>query len=170
MAIGKDWNNVASARSTSKAPVIIGFLTWRYGPRITNLFGGSQGAGVPLPNFMKRVTVQVLKARPMIAANKANQNQILAGDANSSANLVSWVAKRIAPGMKTSTVPGNTIIVFTSPICIFGHLQYPFLETAAQRSCLSRLSRACLGERSLGERSLELGERLSRMGPTAASG
>ncbi|MDH3950013.1 MAG: hypothetical protein OEV11_03175, partial [Deltaproteobacteria bacterium] len=77
--------------------------------------------------------------------------------------------------VKTSTVPGNTIIVFTSPICIFGHLQYPFLETAAQRSLLSRLSRACLGERSLGERSLgerslELGERLSRMGPTAASG
>ncbi len=35
-----------------------------------------KGAGVPLPNFMKSVTVQTPNQRPMLAANNGNQNTI----------------------------------------------------------------------------------------------
>src|ERR1700737_3545811 len=53
---------MASPRITNNTPQYIGLRTTRYGPSITNFFGGSIGAGVPSPR----------NANPQNAHNKYN--------------------------------------------------------------------------------------------------
>src|ERR1700682_1498034 len=54
---------MASPRITNNTPQYIGLRTTRYGPSVTNFFGGSIGAGVPSPR----------SANPQNAHNKYKQ-------------------------------------------------------------------------------------------------
>jgi len=57
MKTGKDPDSIASPNKTRITPIIIGFLTCLYTPRVTKNFGGSYGAGVPpLPYSENRET------------------------------------------------------------------------------------------------------------------
>src|SRR3990172_9364171 len=89
-----------------------------------NFFGGSHGPGVPWPNFMNKVVVQTLKARPPLPAQRASQNQTRAGDAISGLNFESCKISRITAGIKKSTVPGSTITAFISFHLLFGVLRW----------------------------------------------
>ena len=91
--------------------------------RLANFFGGSHGAGVPSPAFMKRATDHELNVRPMPPASRASQNQISVGDVNSGGHFELFEITRIIAGMKTSAVPGRMMIDLTSPQCIFRPLR-----------------------------------------------
>ena len=64
----------ASPSKTVNTPMIMGFLTWRYGPFITNFFGGDQGANVPLPILMNEEIVMNIRVSPdNMSRNPANK-------------------------------------------------------------------------------------------------
>ena len=58
---GQELNRTASPKRMRMAPMIMGFRTYRYGPMMTSFWGGSQGAGVPSPDWVNSLAVR--KAR-----------------------------------------------------------------------------------------------------------
>jgi hypothetical protein len=83
-----------------------------------NFIGGSQGAGVPPPIFMKREIVHESNVKPIIPASKASQNQISVGVANLGGQFEFTESTRMIVGIRTSAVPGRMISDLTSPQCI----------------------------------------------------
>ena len=73
---------------------IIGFRTYRYGPRTTNLAGGAQGAGVPSPTRANRRVVQTAIANPAVPRTVPIQKRGSAGPAGA----MSPDSHNIAPG------------------------------------------------------------------------
>jgi hypothetical protein len=103
---------------------------------MTNFFGGSQGAGVPPPIFMKREIVHESNVKPILPASKASQNQISVGDVNLGGQFEFAESKRMIVGIRTNAVPGRMISDFTTPQCISRLPRESFPGSPDHGSCL----------------------------------
>jgi len=113
-----DQNNSASPDKIKSTPVIMGFLTYRYGPLTTNVFGGFQGAGVPFPNRKKRRIVVIARNTPMTKNDiDATRTMMFSENAMVSSKKIKEMHKRAA-GTNTIAVPGRIRILHTNDFII----------------------------------------------------
>lgn len=114
-----DQNKSASPDKIKSTPVIIGFLTYRYGPLTTKVFGGFQGAGVPFPNRKKRHIVVIARNKPMTKNDiDATRTMMFSENAMGSSKKIKEMHKR-ATGAKTVAVPGRIRILHTNDFIIY---------------------------------------------------
>lgn len=113
-----DQNKSASPDKIKSTPVIMGFLTYRYGPLTTKVFGGFQGAGVPFPNRKKRRIVVIARNTPMTKNDiDATRTMMLCENAMFSSKKIKEMHKRAA-GEKTVAVPGRRRILHSNDFII----------------------------------------------------
>ena len=113
-----DQNKSASPNKIKIIPVIMGFLTYRYGPLTTKVFGGFQGAGVPFPNRKKRCIVVIARSTPMTMNDiDATRIMILSENAMFLSKKIKEMLKRAA-GAKTVAVPGRSRMVHSNDFII----------------------------------------------------
>jgi hypothetical protein len=97
----------------------MGFLTYRYGPLTTKVFGGFQGAGVPFPNRKKRRIVVIARNTPMTKNDiDATRILILCENAMFSSKKIKEMHKRAA-GAKTVAVLGRRRILHSNDFIIY---------------------------------------------------
>jgi len=113
-----DQNNSASPDKIKSTPVIMGFLTYRYGPLTTKVFGGFQGASVPFPYRKKRRIVVIARSTPMTKKDiDATRTMMLCENAMVSSKKIKEMHKR-AVGAKTVAVPGRRRILHSNDFII----------------------------------------------------
>ena len=77
----KDRIATDSPNRTINTPIIIGFLTYRYGPAITNFLVGFQGAKVPFPILMNREIQTIMSDKPKhIISNPIIKTEMFPGE------------------------------------------------------------------------------------------
>lgn len=101
--------------------MIIGWRTYKYGPRATKNCVGCQGAKVPVPILIKAIFVIAIKAEPR-PANNGNRIHLLEAKINRSVSVIG-VKLWMISGIAISTIPGRArkemTTCFLVTICIF---------------------------------------------------
>jgi hypothetical protein len=117
----RDQNINASPKRIKNIPVIIGFLTYRYDPVITNFFGGSHGASVPSPTCEKRRTVVSARKKPKAMKTiDTTRSMIFSESPMFSLKKTEEQYKRNA-GTRTVVIPGRMIILVRNDFVMREH-------------------------------------------------
>jgi len=113
-----DQNKSASPDKIHSTPAIMGFLTYRYGPLTTKVFGGFQGAGVPFPNRKKRRIVVIARNTPITKNDiDATRTMMFSENMMVSSKKTKEMLKRAA-GANTRAVPGRRRILHSNDFII----------------------------------------------------